>query len=588
MRLTVFFVLGVSLFAQADLLVVGSGPAGLAAALEAARAGLTVTVVERNSIFGGHAVISSGGLALIGTPLQRQRNIVDTPEIAQRDFQTWGDDAAAAWVKSYTENSKTALFDWMAAIGTEFVSVSPNGGGSSVPRFHSPREQGIVLMVPLRRELLRFRNVEFQFNAHVIGLLVDKGLVTGVRVNNLRTNAKSELRAKNVLIATGGFAANLELVRASWPKSMVLPERVLVGGGFFALGEGMELVKGAGGTSGRLDHQWNYASGLPDPFDETGRRGYFSNAFSAIWVNHTGKRFVKEQHEPKETIPVLVERAPKGFWAVFDAEGRKGFRIVHAGFTQSRIDAIFGVPGFIKRADSIEELAREMKTPPEELAKTVARFNQLVEEGTDADFDRFNSKSPAFFKPRKILQPPFYAAPMYILIRKSLGGINVDASCRVLTAEGHPVPGLYAAGEATGFGGLNGKNGIEGAFLGPSLYMGRIAAQTVAASMSAKPAEPGPKVNIEAPATKPEMAASCRVCHDIPKLTSQKRGGYWHFEESHKIVQQRGLNCTVCHAEMAPYKMETHKIDRGLQTQACKNCHVNPAMTRPVFAIPRQ
>ena len=587
MRHTALFVFSTCLLAQSDLLVVGAGPAGLAAALEAARAGLTVTVVERNSVFGGHAVISSGGLALVGTPLQEQRKIIDTPEIAQRDFETWGDDVSAALVKSYTENSKTALFDWMTAIGTEFVNVSPNGAGSSVARFHSPREQGIGLVVPLRRELLRFPNVEFQFNAHVIGLLVDKGRVTGVRVNNLRTNTKSELRAKNVLIATGGFAANLDIVRASWPKSMTLPERVLVGGGFFALGEGMELVKMAGGTSGRLDHQWNYASGLPDPFDGTGRRGYFSNALSAIWVNHTGKRFIKEQHEPKETIPLLAERAPKGFWAVFDAEGRKGFRIVHAGFTPDRIDAIFGVPGFIKRADSIEELARQMKTPPEELVKTIARFNQLVDEGADLDFDRFNPKSPAFFKPRKIMQPPFYAAPMHILIRKSLGGINVDASCRVLNAEDRPVPGLYAAGEATGFGGINGKNGIEGAFLGPSLYMGRVAAQTVAASLSAKALEPGPNVNVEAPAAKPQQATSCRVCHDIPKLAAQKRSGYWHFEESHKIVQQRGLNCMACHAEMAPYKMETHKIDRGLQTQVCRNCHVNPAGARPVFAVPQ-
>lgn len=587
MRYTALLFFSTALLAQSDLLVVGSGPAGLAAALEAARAGLTVTVVERNSVFGGHAVISSGGVALVGTPLQQQRKIVDTPELAQRDFQTWGDDAATAWVKSYTENSKTALFDWMTAIGTEFVTVSPNGGGSSVARFHSPREQGIGLVVPLRRELLRFPRVEFQFNAHVIGLLVENGRVTGVRFNNLRTNVKSELRAKNVLIATGGFAANLDIVRASWPKSMTLPERVLVGGGFFAFGEGMELVKAAGGTSGRLDHQWNYASGLPDPFDEAGRRGYFTFAGSAIWVNHTGKRFIKEQHEPKETIPVLAERAPKGFWAVFDAEGRKAFRIVHAGFTQDRIDAIFGVPGFIKRADSIEELARQMKTPPEDMAKTIARFNQLVDEGTDVDFGRFNPASPAFFKPRKIMQPPFYAAPMHILIRKSLGGINVDASCRVLNAEERPVPGLYAAGEATGFGGINGKNGIEGAFLGPSLYMGRVAAQTIAASLSAKPAEPGPTANIEAPAAKPEQAASCRVCHDIPKLAAQKRSGYWHFEESHKIVQQRGLNCTVCHAEMAPYKMETHKIDRGWQTQVCRNCHVNPAGARLLFAVPQ-
>lgn len=572
-----------SLFAaeKPGLIVVGAGVSGLSAALEAARAGLKVTVVELNSVPGGHAVISSGGLSLIGTPLQQKNNIVDTPEIAERDFLSWGEDADAAWVRYYTRNSKTEIHDWMTALGTEFVGVSVNGAGNSVARFHSPRDQGIGLVIPLYRELLRHSGVTFLFGHKATGLETTAGRVTGVKIENLRTGAKLTLQGGAVLISTGGFAANLDLVRASWPKSIPVPDRLLIGGGFFATGAGMDLVKPAGGASRLLDHQWNYASGLPDPFDPKGERGFFSMAFGSIWVNAQAKRFVLEQHEPKATIPVIAAQKPAQFWAIFDAEGRKNFRIVHAGFSADRTEEVLNHPSILKSADSIEGLARAAGLPPDQLRATVDRYNAQVDANDDTDFHRFgpNAPRPRGFAPpnRKIVAPPFYAAPNYILIRKSMGGIRVDTSCRVLDDAGNPVPGLYASGEATGFGGLNGRNGLEGTFLGPAILMGRVAARTVAAAAKSEPA-PAPTVQLRntPPATDPKSASSCAICHNVAKLVESKRNGYWHFEHSHKLVLARKTNCIQCHAEMAPFKAETHKIDRHLQTNACRHCHTNP------------
>lgn len=570
--------------ASPDLIVVGGGIAGLSAALEGARAGLAVTVVELNSMSGGHAVISSGGLSIIGSPVQERMNIVDTPELAYRDFTTWGEDANEEFVRYYVTNSRTEIHDWMTAIGTEFTGAFLNGAGNSVARFHSPKGQGLGLITPLQRAIMRQGGVTFLMNSRVTGLLVRRGKVAGVSYENLRTGKKSELTGGAVLLSTGGFAANLKIVQSNWPRSMPTPARVLVGGGFFATGNGMDLAKQAGGASGGLDHQWNYATGLPDPFDPSGERGHFAAAFSAIWVNAQGKRFVLEQHEPKVTIPVIAAQKPARFWAIFDSPGRRGFRVVHAGFTEDRVEAIFEKSDLIKRGETIEELASNAGLPADALRAAVERYNAMVEAGEDTDFARFGPKVPTprgfAIPPAKILQPPYYAAPMFILIRKSMGGIKVDLSCRVLDEQGKPVPGLLAAGEATGFGGLNGSHGMEGTFLGPAILMGRMAARTVAAQVKPKaPSPPGPEIRTTPPPADPKLAATCNTCHDIAKLTATPRPGYWHFERSHKLVLSRKLNCVGCHAEMAPFRAASHKIDLQLQTSVCQHCHMSTPFT---------
>lgn len=579
-RLFFLFLYGLTAFAQPDLIVVGGGIAGLSATLEGIRAGLKVTVVERNSVFGGHAVISSGGLSIIGTPVQDRMKISDSPELAERDFLAWGEDANPEFVHHYVRASKADLYDWMTALGTEFTGAFLNGAGNSVARFHSPKGQGLGLVIPLQRAILAHGGATFLYSTRVIGLVVRGGRVVGVTAENLRTGQKMEILGRNVLLSTGGYAANLDLVQGNWPKTMRTPERVLVGGGFFATGASMDLAKQAGGKSGDLDHQWNYASGLPDPFDPDGKRGFFANAFSAIWVNAQGKRFALEQHEPKVTIPKIAAQVPARFWSIFDAQGRRGFRIVHAGYTQDRTDALFDVPNFIARGDTIEELARAAGLPAEDLKQTVERYNAMVDAGEDTDFQRFGPqvKRPRGFNipPAKIAQAPFYAAPMYILIRKSGGGVKVDLSCRVLNEEGQPIPGLLAAGEATGFGGLNGRHGMEGTFLGPSIMMGRMAAQTVAADL-----KPGAKavseheIKTAPPAANRKYAAACSGCHKLDQMIAAKRPGYWHFEVAHKLVETRKWNCVGCHGEMAPFRAAKHKIDRELQTTVCQHCHMS-------------
>ena len=114
---------------DADILIVGAGISGLSAALEAARGGATVLVVDMWSIFGGHAVMSTGGLSISGTEYQREQGIVDSPELHAQDLLAWGDDSDPHWAEYYANNSMTEIGDWLQALGVEWEGVWGCGGG---------------------------------------------------------------------------------------------------------------------------------------------------------------------------------------------------------------------------------------------------------------------------------------------------------------------------------------------------------------------------------------------------------------------------------------------------------------------------
>ena len=118
---------------------------------------------------------------------------------------------------------------------------------------------------------------------------------------------------------------------------------------------------------------------------------------------------------------------------------------------------------------------------------------------------------------------------------------------------------------------------MEGTFLGPSILMGRMAAQTVAAAQGKRNATPllMTELRTTPPAAHPRFATACEGCHDLPKMIAANRQGYWHFEQAHKLVLSRSLNCMGCHAEMTPFRAANHKINRELQTTVCQHCHMS-------------
>ena len=240
---------------DADVIIVGAGISGLCAAIEAAEAGADVLVVDMWSMFGGHAVMASGVLCLIDTPVQREAGIQDSIPLAAGDFHRWGEDASPEWVKLYTERSREWIFDWLSAKGIGWDGLFPILiPGNSVNRLHMVQGRGVGLVTPLFRECSRLPNIRFRWNTTVNSLIKENGQIAGVTAENIRTGEKSTLRGLAVILATGGFQNDLDRVRANWPD-LAKNAHLLKGAGINAVGSGLDMAEEQGAKC-RGVHGW--------------------------------------------------------------------------------------------------------------------------------------------------------------------------------------------------------------------------------------------------------------------------------------------------------------------------------------------
>ncbi len=548
---------------DADLVVVGAGIAGLAAALEAAEGGASVIVLDSNSVGGGHAVLA-GGFSLVGTPLQAARGYRDDPELAIRDILAWGEDADPWWVRRYVEGSRTEVHDWLVAKGVEFAMILPSVE-DSVPRFHFPRGAAASAVLPMLREALAHERIAFAWNQEVTRLRRrSNGAIAGVEARDLRSGRRLVLRAPAVVIATGGFESNDEMVRANWPTGQAVPRPLYVGSGEFATGTGIGLATAAGAALTRMDRQLVYVTGMPNPRDPTGRRGLLVQNAAGIMVGVDGRRFVDETAASKAIESLVLSRSPPSYWLVFDTPGRAQLMIRGGPWVDARTVAgeIMNNPALVKSAASIRELAQATRLPEAALAATIARWNDAVAAGADVDFGRFGP-GVAARTPAPLATPPYYAIELFPMTRKSMGGIAIDHEARALDAGGQPVPGLYAAGEVTGVAGINGSHGGSGTFLGPSLLIGRIAGRTASAAV-ATPGSPPPD--------SPDVVATADP-RPLAERVAQPRPGFWHFAQVHRLVQERATACTECHDDTWPAAPAQTRTQRLAQLGSCRRCH---------------
>ena len=556
-----------------DAIIVGSGIAGLSAAYELGRGGARVTIVDMASVFGGHAVMATGDLCLVGTPFQAAKGLKDTPDIAFKDFLDWGEDADPAWVRYYVEHSRDEIYDWVTSLGVTFETFA-TPAGNSVLRTHRTKGRGIGLVSPIFGECARRPNISFLWNTRVDKLLTREGRVTGVHGKNVRTGEQRELTARVVVLATGGFQSNLDMVRESFARDVPFPERFLIGSGVNSTGSGLGLAREAGAKLTRLDHQWNYITGLPDPRYPGTNRGLHAVNADSVWVNADGQRFLAERSSAKFGFPVVARQKGATYWSIFDEASKRSFWVAGSdwGSFETIEKLIFADPAVVKSAPTLEELAGKCGLPAAALQSTIERFNRMVDKGVDEEFQRFGPGKD--YEPRKLGQPPYYCVQFFPLTRKSMGGVAIDRSGHVLDASDRIIPGLYAAGELTGLAGINGKAALEGTFLGPSIITGRVAGRTALTEIGSKP-EPPPRER-PAPSPSPQEGTNgaCTTCHPLATLVERPREGYWHFEKVHRVVLEKQWDCPKCHAELGTrFDASRHHIDRLAQVQVCRFCH---------------
>ena len=548
--------------------VIGAGLSGLSAAVEMGRSGLTVLVIDMNSVAGGHTMLA-GGVAMADTPLQERLGIEDSAELAYRDWMDWTKDGDAGWTRYYATNSREMIYDWVTEMGVEFVRVAPSHG-NSVPRFHFTQGRAAHLVLPMYRTALNMPNISFLWNVRAEELLVESGRVTGVVVKDLRAGEVRRLYADNLVLATGGFETDVERVLANWTPGLPRPDRLLIGSAISATGSGHDMATDAGAALSRIDRHFIYINGLVNPRDRQQTHALTAGNDQSLWVNARGRRFTNEAGFEKDILVDLLQQEPSSYWMVFDDATRDSFGVRGAAWlnSPSQEHPILDNPRVTKRAQSLRELAAMSGLPEEALVQSVQEFNALIDAGEDTVFGRFSRGDNA---PPKIQQPPFYTLQIFPVTRKNMGGVAVDREMRALDMSGNILAGLYAVGELNGSLGINGKHGLDGMFLGPAILSGRVAAQSIVAATAAQtkvpeilPAEHSRDVG--------EWQATMKAEH-LEAMLSKPRDGYWHFQVSHELVLERGYQCASCHSSQLPLSMVSDRASRLLQTEICTICH---------------
>jgi succinate dehydrogenase/fumarate reductase flavoprotein subunit len=533
---------------DADVVVVGAGIAGISAALEASSAGASVIVIERSSVAGGHAV-QAGGFALVDTPLQRAKGHADSPDLAFGDLMAWGEDANAAWVRAFVERSRNDIHDWLAAFGVRF-SILLDTPEDSVPRFHFAGGTAVNVIVPMLREAVQRDNIRWALNSRVDDLHRDKAGTFAVRFENERSGAVQIVESAAVVLATGGFQGDLDVVRRHWPDGIEEPERILLGAGHFAVGDGIGLGESVGASVTRLESQVTFVRGMPNPRDPS--RGLLVMNPASMWLDASGRRFVDEAANDKVKKAAVLALDEQSFWMLFDARGLKRLRIRGAEWLNrdTLVSEVLDNPAAFVKTDTPADLANAAGLPPPAVAESAAAFA-----AAGGSFD----------------EPPYYAVRLWPMTRKSMGGVAIDTEARALSAGGTPIAGLFAAGELTGVAGINGSHGGSGTFLAPSVLTGRIAGNGAARhAAQARVDATGFDTATTADSAPPLFVTDAE---SLARVISRERAGYWHFEASHRVVLSRAYDCARCHKAEWPVGPAHSVQQRILQLDSCTTCH---------------
>jgi hypothetical protein len=526
---------------RSDAVVVGGGIAGICAALEILEGGSSVLLLDRDEegAFGGLARESFGGIFVVGSPEQKRAGFADSPEAALADWFAFGelDEAERwprAWASAYVHRSLPDVYRWLKALGVGFFPVphwverGDKVRGNSVPRFHlvwgTGQELANVLVRCLRSHIDSSR-LKVKFGHRVETLTTTNGTVTGCRGKLEAGGEEFEAEGGCVVVAAGGINGSDALVRRHWhPDWRTPPATILNGSHRYADGLLHEAVRAAGGRVTHLERMWNYAAGVHHHRPRKPRHGLsLVPPRSALWVNWRGERIrppLVSGFDTRALVAAVCSQERPYSWQILNRRiALKELAVSGAEFNPSirekrRLaflrDLLLGNRGLVDElcahcpdiavAATLPELVAKMNAlqgdPSVELKvleRELREFDDKVARGAEhedeqleriARLRRYRGDKVRTLSRAPILDPragPLIAIREFIISRKSLGGMQTDGASRVLDDSGRPIAGLYAAGEAAGFGGggMHGLRALEGTFLGGAILTGRVAGRTI-------------------------------------------------------------------------------------------------------------
>lgn len=458
---------------SSDVVVLGAGLAGLCAALAAAEAGATVTLLEKTAAAGGSTLMSAGSFALAGTDLQEAEGVKDSPEaLAQELHKVSGGNADAGLVRLYVEQQVDA-YHWLKRHGVVFHKVSLSSS-TAVPRTH-PTDP-LQLVQALLASVRQCSAIRYLCDAAVTGLVTRGPAREVVGVDCLRDGRATTVHARQgVVIATGGFTRNRALVQTFAPELAHAP----------AWG-------GEGNTGDGLVMAWELGADLVDMGYVTGTFGVAVNRYpdvevrpgdelllrmamyrGGIAVNLEGKRFADESQSYKALATRCLAQPKAIAFQVFDQA------VMDQSAPAPTVNDLEGAwrKGVIHRAASVAELADRVGLDPAALEATVARYNGMVHRGEDTDFGR-KTLGGGFGTPVALERPPWYILPCSAALLSTYCGLRVDTSMRVQDVRRRPIARLHAAGEVVG--GFHGAGYMSGSSLGKAVIFGRVAGRSAA------------------------------------------------------------------------------------------------------------
>lgn len=443
---------------ETDIVIIGAGGAGMAAAVEAASHGKSVIIVEKMPIVGGNTNRATGGINAAESSIQEKLGIEDSIETYYNDtFKGGYEENDPELLRVMVENSASAV-DWLNELGAGLTRVSLSGGATN-PRIHTPEDGSAIgpIVISVLEKKLKELGVEILMETTATDIIEKDGAAVGVEVENV--NGKSfKIHADAVIVASGGFGANSKMVE-SFRADLVGFSTTNHSG---ATGDGIELGQDVGAALDDIEQIQIHPTTDPESgymFTE-GLRGD-----GAILLNSEGKRFTNELLT-RDVVSANILKQEGGIAYLVTNEEMKEENAALAGYIKK---------GYATVCETLADVAKAIGAEEEAVTESMEKYKNAVANGKDEEFERDHLT-------QDLAEGPYYILKVTPGIHHTMGGLKIDTNTHVMSTEGTVIKGLYAAGEVTG--GIHGANRIGGNAVTDIIVFGRIAGKTAAEELN--------------------------------------------------------------------------------------------------------
>lgn len=447
----------VSFSDETDVLILGTGIAGMSAAMDPVEAGLKVMLVDKLERVGGESFIACGVMNVAGSKMQKDAGIPGDPEEKWQKFLPILEKKGETDDMDYKHDVYLCQTEWADRVAADYGAVFQpitDYMNTGAPTSMLLPGNGIgdmqAVLTPLQKGLEQ-KGATYKLNLRATNFIVDgKGAPIGVRFNDEKNGKTVDIKAKKIIVATGGFSCNQEMVATYLPSQSRLGPLTVN-----SMGEGHQMCKALGGVYTHMDMEANRMSDLA----QVTVWGYFS---PQVQVTPQGRRFIKED-QSHDSPDVAVKQGLGFWWTIFDNQAINSSQKWNVELNmKGNADRLVGP------FNTLEELAAAMDVPASNLVETFARYDELVAAGEDADFGK-----KLFLQS---LSAPYYAMKHFPYRYKTHGGMKITTNSQLADKDGNPIPNVYCCGSTVA---------DSGSDLSPNAGSGLISGKAVVEALKA-------------------------------------------------------------------------------------------------------